>query len=143
LSSNYSKALIASSANNRPSLPLEEVEGIAILAKGNHKDSKSVAMISISGCEFIDNTGVTIIDTSPNNNVHLKTDQTPVDLMFLGTNSFQENVVSSSVIHTNSDTSLVACLACDMVWNLNQALKLCEVSCNLIGISFICPGSCS
>lgn len=119
-----------STSNSTKSSP-QEISGSAIFVQKNN-----LGMISLSGCNFVSNQGSNIIETGSS------LDQTHDELIFVGTNTFSDNVASNTVIQTNPSLSLMVCLGCEMVWNGNQAPVLCDVMCDLLGVSDMCPGSC-
>lgn len=130
-----SSDLIASSYSSSQS----EIVGAAIFATGNTFAEKTTTpTITLSECIFTQNEGISIIDIEGVD----PTTTMAADLFLAGKNTFNKNIASKNIIQTHPRLSLIICLNCQPIWTSNQAPKLCDVSCSLLGIHEICPGSC-
>jgi hypothetical protein len=116
----------SSSSNNG------NVVGASIYAAANVLGLK--ATVTLKGCVFLNNLGVSIIN--------LGSQISGDELILLNVNTFIGNVATTAVINTNPDLCLVSCLGCNTIWTNNVTPLLCAVSCGLLGISLLCPGSC-
>jgi hypothetical protein len=92
------------------------------------------ATVSLSGCTFVGNHGSSLI--------HVGCSVSGDELVFVGTNSFLNNVCTSAIIDTNINLSVVLCLDCNTVWSYNSCPLLCKVACGLLNIGLLCPHSC-
>jgi hypothetical protein len=108
------------------------VIGASILAYGNVLGLK--VTLTLRACVFLNNLGASII--------HLGGPLCGDELIFIDVNTFIGNIAATAIIDANVNLSLLTCLGCNLIWTNNVTPLLCSVSCGLLGIPLLCPGSC-